>query len=353
MHGPEESDSVIVAMKATNKAEQSVAEPVEPRTETKGNADQQSTRRAQDRASESQALERVRQAARQRKKERFTSLLHHVDPAMLRTAFYAMKRDAAPGVDGMTRETYEQDLDRRIETMHRHVQAGTYRALPTRRSYIPKEDGSKRPLAVAALEDKIVQRAVAAVLSVIYEEDFLGFSYGFRPKRSQHDALDALWVGIMRKRVNWVLDADIRDFFGTIDHGWMMKFVQHRIADRRIHRLIQKWLRAGVSEDGTWAPTEVGTPQGAVASPLLANVYLHYVFDLWVRQWRRRSATGDMIVVRYADDAVLGFEHRTDAERFLQDWRDRLQQFGLELHPDKTRLIAFGRHAVEQRKQQG
>jgi group II intron reverse transcriptase/maturase len=208
-------------------------------------------------------------------------------------------------------------------------------------------------LGIAALEDKIVQHAVVVVLNAIYEEDFLGFSYGFRPGRGQHDALDALWVGIMRKRVNWVLDADIRDFFGTIDHGWMMKFVEHRIADRRIHRLLQKWLRAGVSEDGTWTATDRGTPQGAVASPWLANVYLHYVFDLWVRRWRRRSATGDMIVVRYADDIVVGFEHRADAERFLHEWQERLRSFGLELHPDKTRLIEFGRHAVEQRKQQG
>jgi RNA-directed DNA polymerase len=237
MHGPEESDSVVVAVKPTNKAERSAAELVEPRAGTKGNADQQSTRRAQDRASVSQALERVRQAARQRKKERFTSLLHHVDPAMLRTAFYAMKRDAAPGVDGMTWETHEQDLDRRIETLHARVQAGTYRALPSRRSYIPKEDGSKRPLAVAALEDKIVQRAVAAVLSAIYEEDFLGFSYGFRPKRSQHDALI---VGISSRKVNFILDADIRSFFTEVSQQWVVRFLEHRIGDKRIIRLVQK-----------------------------------------------------------------------------------------------------------------
>ena len=318
MHEPEKSDSVVVAVKPTNKAEQSAAEPVEPRTETKGNADQQSTRRAQDRESVSQALERVRQAARRGKKERFTSLLHHVDPAMLRTAFYAMKRDAAPGVDGMTWETYEQDLDRRIEDLHARVQTGAYRAQPSRRSYIPKEDGSKRPLAVAALEDKIVQRAVAAVLSAIYEEDFLGFSYGFRPGRSQHDALDALIVGISSRKVNFILDADIRSFFTEVSQEWVVRFLEHRIGDKRILRLVQKWLRAGILEDGIVTIEEKGTGQGSVISPLLANVYLHYVFDLWAERWRRREATGDMIMVRYADDIVVGFQHETDARRF---WR--------------------------------
>jgi RNA-directed DNA polymerase len=353
MHGPEESDSVIVAVKPTNKAEQSVAEPVEPRTETKGNADQQSTRRAQDRASVSQALERVRQAARQRKKERFTSLLHHVDPAMLRTAFYAMKRDAAPGVDGMTWETYEQDLDRRIETLHARVQAGTYRALPSRRSYIPKEDGSKRPLAVAALEDKIVQRAVAAVLSAIHEEDFLGFSYGFRPKRSQHDALDALIVGIGSRKVNYILDADIRSFFTEVSQQWVVRFLEHRIGDKRIIRLVQKWLRAGILEDGIVTIEEKGTGQGSVISPLLSNIYLHYVFDLWAERWRRREATGDMIMVRYADDTVVGFQHENDARRFRDAMRDRLREFSLSLHPEKTRLIEFGRFAAQNCKRRG
>ena len=353
MHGPEESDSVIVAMKPTNKAEQSVAEPVEPRTETKGNADQQSTRRAQDRASVSQALERVRQAARQRKKERFTSLLHHVDPAMLRTAFYAMKRDAAPGVDGMTWETYEQDLDRRIETLHARVQAGTYRALPSRRSYIPKEDGGKRPLAVAALEDKIVQRAVAAVLSAIHEEAFLGFSYGFRPNRSQHDALDALIVGISSKKVNYILDADIRSFFTEVSQQWVVRFLEHRIGDKRIIRLVQKWLRSGILEDGIVTIEEKGTGQGSVISPLLSNIYLHYVFDLWAERWRRREATGAMIMVRYADDTVVGFQHESDARRFRDAMRDRLREFSLSLHPEKTRLIEFGRFAAQNCKRRG
>ena len=353
MHGPEEFDFVIVAVKPTNKAEQSVAEPVEPRTETKGNADQQSTRRAQDRASVSQALERVRQAARQRKKERFTSLLHHVDPAMLRTAFYAMKRDAAPGVDGMTWETYEQDLDRRIETLHARVQAGTYRALPSRRSYIPKEDGSKRPLAVAALEDKIVQRAVAAVLSAIHEEDFLGFSYGFRPNRSQHDALDAVIVGISSKKVNYILDADIRSFFTEVSQQWVVRFLEHRIGDKRIIRLVQKWLRSGILEDGIVTTEEKGTGQGSVISPLLSNIYLHYVFDLWAERWRRREATGDMIMVRYADDTVVGFQHENDARRFRDAMRDRLREFSLSLHPEKTRLIEFGRFAAQNCKRRG
>src|ERR1700687_5251554 len=353
MHGPEESDSVIVAMKPTNKAERSVAEPVEPRTETKGNADQQSTRRAQDRESVSQALERVRQAARQRKKEWFTALLHHVDLAMLRTAFYAMKRAAAPGVDGMTWEAYEADLDRRIEDLHARVKSGAYRALPSRRSYIPKEDGTKRPLAVAALEDKIVQRATAAVLSAIYEEDFLGFSYGFRPGRSQHDALDALIVGISSRKVSFILDADIRSFFTEVSQEWVVRFLEHRIGDKRILRLIQKWLRAGVLEDEVVTIEEKGTGQGSVISPLLANVYLHYVFDLWAARWRRREATGDMIMVRYADDIVVGFQHEDDARRFWDEMRERLRAFSLSLHPDKTRLIEFGRFAARNRELRG
>jgi RNA-directed DNA polymerase len=330
-----------------------VAEPVEPRTGTKGNADQQSTRRAQDRVSVSQALERVRQAARQKKKERFTALLHHVAPAMLRTAFYALKRDAAPGIDGMTWEAYEADLDRRIEELHARVKSGAYRASPSRRSYIPKEDGSKRPLAVAALEDKIVQRAVSAVLSAIYEEDFLGFSYGFRPKRSQHDALDALIVGISSRKVNFILDADIRSFFTEVSQEWVVRFLEHRIGDKRVIRLVQKWLRAGVLEDGIVTIEEKGTGQGSVISPLLANVYLHYVFDLWAERWRRREATGDMIIVRYADDTVIGFEREADARRFWDAMRDRLREFSLSLHPDKTRLIVFGRYAAQNREKRG
>jgi group II intron reverse transcriptase/maturase len=353
VHVGGESDGRIVPTKGSNKDGQPAAESLEGRGPAKENIEQPTPPRTQSRTSESRGLLGVREVARKDKRAQFTALLHHVTVARLQDSFYALKRDAVPGVDGMTWREYETDLETRLTQLHGRLHRGTYRAQPSKRAYIPKTDGRQRPLGIAALEDKIAQHAIVMVLNAIYEEDFLGFSYGFRPRRSQHDALDALWVGLMRKRVNWVLDADIRDFFGTIDHGWLMTFVKHRIADRRIHRLIQKWLTAGVSEDGTWVATENGTPQGAVASPLLANVYLHYVFDLWVRRWRRRSATGDMIVVRYADDIVLGFEHRTDAERFLTEWRDRMRSFGLELHPDKTRLIEFGRHAIEQRTRRG
>jgi RNA-directed DNA polymerase len=353
MHEPEKSDSVVVAVKPANKAEPSVAELVEPRTETKRNANQQRTRRAQDRESVSQALERVRLAARRGKKEKFTSLLHHINPEMLRAAFYAMKRDAAPGVDGVIWDTYEQGLDHRVEDLHAMVQSGAYRAQPSRRSYIPKEDGTKRPLAVTALEDKIVQRAVAAVLNAIYEEDFLGFSYGFRPGRGQHDALDALCVGIDSKKVSFILDADIRSFFTEVSQEWVVRFLEHRVGDKRILRLIQKWLRAGVLEDGVVTIEEKGTGQGSVISPLLANVYLHYVFDLWAERWRRREATGDMIMVRYADDIVVGFQHEDDARRFWDAMRERLRAFSLTLHPEKTRLIEFGRFAAKNRALRG
>jgi len=326
---------------------------MERRTGAKGNVGQQSTRRAQDRESVSQALDHVRQAARQRKEEKFTSLFHHLSIPMLRTAFFALKREAAPGVDGLTWQDYEADLDRRIEDLHGRVHRGAYRAQPSRRRYIPKADGRQRPLAVAALEDKIVQRATVAVLNAIYEEDFLGFSYGFRPKRSQHDALDALIVGINSTKVNYILDADIRSFFDEVSQQWLERFVSHRIGDPRIIRLIQKWLKAGVLEDGVVTVSEKGTGQGSVASPLLANVYLHYVFDLWAERWRRRQATGDMIIVRYADDIVTGFEHEADARRFWDAMRDRFQEFSLSLHPDKTRLIEFGRQATTRRARRG
>jgi len=353
MYGREKSDPAIVAMKPTNKAGRLAAEPAERRVGAKGNADQQSTRRAQDRESVSQALDRIRQAARQRKKEKFTALYHHLSIPMLRTAFYALKREAAPGVDGLTWRDYEVDLDRRIEDLHTRVQRGAYRAQPSRRRYIPKTDGRQRPLAVAALEDKIVQRATVAVLNVIYEEEFVGFSYGFRPGRSQHDALDALIVGISSTKVNYILDADIRSFFDEVSQQWLERFLRHRIGDPRIIRLIQKWLKAGVLEDGVVTVSDKGTGQGSVASPLLANVYLHYVFDLWADRWRRREATGNMIIVRYADDTVVGFEHEIDARRFWDAMRERLQEFALSLHPDKTRLIEFGRQAAVRRAQRG
>ena len=353
MHGCERSDPAIVARKPANKAGQPAAEPVERRAGAEGNADQQSTRRAQDRASVSQALGRVRQAARQRKKERFTALLHHLSLDLLRVAFFALKRDAASGVDGLTWRAYEAELEPRLADLHARVHRGAYRAQPSRRRYIPKPDGRQRPLAIAALEDKIVQKATVAVLNTIYEEDFLGFSYGFRPKRGQHDALDALVVGITGTKVNWILDADIRSFFDAVSQEWLVRFLTHRIGDPRIIRLIQKWLRAGILEDGIVTVSDSGTGQGSVISPMLANVYLHYVFDLWAERWRRREATGDMIIVRDADDLVLGFEHEADARRFWDAMRLRFEEFALSLHPDKTRLIEFGRLAAARRDRRG
>src|SRR5450631_1389849 len=353
MHGRGKSDPAIVAVKPANKAEQSAAEPVEPRAGTEGNAGQQSTRRAQDRGSVSQALERIRQVAKGKKAEKFTALFHHLTIDRLEEAFEELEQNAAAGVDGLTWQDYDANLERNLEDLHARVHRGAYRAQPSRRVYIPKPDGRQRPLAIAALEDKIVQRATAAVLNAIYEEDFLGFSYGFRPGRGTHDALDALVVGIDRKRVNWILDADIRSFFDTISQEWLVRFLEHRVGDRRIIRLIQKWLKAGVLEDGVVTVSDKGTGQGSVISPLLANLYLHYVLDLWAERWRRREATGDMIIVRYADDFIVGFQHESDARRFLDTMRKRLQEFALSLHPEKTRLIEFGRLAAENRKRRG
>ena len=353
MNGGEKSDPAIVAGKPTNKAGQPVAETVERRAGAEGNADQHSTYRTQNRDRVNQALDRVRQAARQRKKERFTALLHHVNTDTLRLAFLALKREAAPGVDGLRWKDYEADLELRLSDLHARVHRGAYRPLPSRRGYIPKADGRQRPLAIAAVEDKIVQGATAMVLNAIYEEDFLGFSYGFRPKRGQHDALDALMVGITSRKVNYILDADIRSFFDTVSHDWLIRFLEHRIGDPRVLRLIRKWLKAGVLEDGVVRIGEKGTGQGSVISPLLANIYLHYVLDLWAERWRRREATGDMIIVRYADDVIVGFEHEKDAHRFLDAMRARFEEFSLSLHPDKTRLIEFGRHAAVNRKQRG
>ncbi|HEV3310025.1 MAG TPA: group II intron reverse transcriptase/maturase, partial [Chloroflexota bacterium] len=270
-------------------------------------------------------------------------------PNLLEEVFYELKADAAAGVDGVTWKDYEQDLERKLADLHARVHRGAYRALPSRRQYIPKADGRQRPLAIAALEDKIVQRAAVVVLNAIYEEDFLGFSYGFRPKRGQHDALDALVVGITSRKVNYILDADIRGFFDAVSQSWLVRFLEHRIADPRIIRLVQKWLKAGILEDGVVTVSETGTGQGSVASPLLANVYLHYAFDLWAERWRRHEATGDMIIVRYADDIVVGFEHEADARRFWDEMRERLQEFSLSLHPEKTRLIEFGCQAADRR----
>jgi RNA-directed DNA polymerase len=354
MNGPEKSDSVVVAVKPANKAGQPAAEWAEPRTGTKGNTGQPHTRRTQSRDSVSQGLDRVRNAARQRKKERFTALLHHVTVDLLRESFLALKRRAAPGVDGVTWEDYDVGLEGNLLDLHARVHSGGYRALPVRRRFIPKPGTDKqRPLGIAALEDKIVQRALVAVLNAIYEEDYLGFSYGFRPGRNQHDALDALSVAISGTPVNWILDADIRSFFDSVSQEWLLRFLGHRIGDERVLRLVRKWLKAGVLDDGEWSVSAEGTPQGAVISPLLANVYLHYVFDLWAKQWRGREAGGNVIVVRYADDIVVGFEHEADARRFWDAMRTRFEQFGLELHGEKTRLLEFGRHAAGRRQRRG
>jgi group II intron reverse transcriptase/maturase len=355
MHADGKSDgSVLPTTRANNEGTEPPAESVEERDPAKRNANQTDLPRAPKRIKrQSLGLAGVRETARTQRELRFTSLLHHVNQDCLTEAFFHLKKTAAVGVDGVTWHEYEQDLEARIADLHGRVHRGAYRAKPSRRVYIPKPDGRQRPLGIASLEDKIVQQAVLWVLQSIYEQDFLGFSYGFRPGRSCHQALDALSVGLSGKRVNWVLDADIEGFFDAIDHEWLIKFLEHRIGDNRILRLIRKWLRAGVSEDGQWSETKVGTPQGAVISPLLANVFLHYVFDLWIEWWRKNQARGDVVVVRYADDFVIGFEHRGEAERCLDDLRERFAKFGLKLHPDKTRLIEFGRFAIDRRAARG
>jgi len=353
MHGGGESYSGVVPTKQPNKSEPSPAEVAEGRPLTKENTQQPNPCRTPSRESGPSGLERVREAAKQDGKRKFTALLHHVSIDLLRESYYSLKKQAAPGVDGVTWQEYGQGLEARLSDLHGRVHRGSYHAQPSRRVWIPKADGRQRPLGIAALEDKIVQHAVGTVLNQIWEEDFLDFSYGFRPGRGQQDALDALWVGIARKRVNWILDLDIRSFFDKLQHSWLVKFVEHRIGDKRVVRLIQKWLKAGVMEDGEWSETKEGSPQGSVISPILANLYLHYVLDLWVEQWRRKQVRGEVIIVRYADDAVLGFEHREEAERFLEQLRERLRKFGLELHPEKTRLIEFGRYATERRAKRG
>jgi group II intron reverse transcriptase/maturase len=345
MHGSEESDRPIVLMKSPNKPGQPGAEVMEGRGLVKENTGQQNTLRTLRREGVPNALDRVRQAAQRNKAERFSALFHHVTQERLREAFMSIKRKASPGIDGVTWTQYERDLDSNIADLHARLHRGAYHVKPSRRAYIPKADGRMRPLGIAALEDKIVQRVVAEVLNSIYETDFLGFSYGFRPGRRAHEALDALAMGIRNKKVSWVLDADIRGYFDAIDHDWMMKFLEHRIADRRVLRLIQKWLKAGVVEEGKWTESVVGSPQGASLSPLLANVFLHYVLDLWVQSWRKRKAEGDVIIVRWADDFVIGFQHGWEAQSFLEELRERFKKFSLELHPEKTRLIRFGRFA--------
>jgi RNA-directed DNA polymerase len=353
MYGSQKSDGPVVPTKPSNNGAQASAEGVEGRGSAKGNTDEQNATRTQRRTVVPTALERVREVARRDRKAKFTALLHHVTVDRLRQAFLSLKRGAAAGMDGVTWDGYAQGLEARLLDLHARVHRGAYRATPSRRVYIPKPDGRLRPLGIAALEDKLVQRAIVEVLNAIYETEFLGFSYGFRLGRGPHDALDALAVGIMRRRVSWVFDADIRGFFDTIDHGWLVKFVEHRIADTRIVRLIQKWLKAGVLEDGRWSATTGGTPQGATISPLLANLYLHHVLDQWVEQWRKRHARGDVILVRYADDFVMGFEHETDARAFRHQLEERLRRFSLELHPEKTRLLRFGKFARQQQRERG
>ena len=345
MNERRKSDGRVVPEKLPNNPGEPGAEAVEGRRPAKGNAASETRPGRSAGLGVSSDLDRVRQVARRDKDVRFTALLHHVTVERLEAAYRAIRPGAAPGVDGVTWQEYGQELEGNLRDLHARVHRGAYRAKPSRRAYIPKQDGRLRPLGVAALEDKILQRALAEVLNAIYEQDFVGFSYGFRPGRSQHHALDALAVGIERRRVRWVLDADIRDYFSSLDQSWLVKFLEHRIADKRVPRLIQRWLRAGVIEDGVWSETPEGTPQGASISTLLSNVFLHYVFDQWVHQWRQRHARGDVVVVRFADDLVVSFQYRDDAERFWADLRERFATFGLELNDDKTKLIEFGRFA--------
>lgn len=354
MNGPGRSDRPTVPEKSPNNAGQPVAEGMEGSGLAKGNLPQQNAPRTPSRYGALNALERVRQAAKNDRKLRFTALLHHIYYSeTLRIAYFSLKKEAAPGVDGETWRHYGEELESNLQDLSERLKRGAYRAKPVRRVYIPKTDGRQRPLGVTTLEDKIVQRATVEVLNAVYETDFLGFSYGFRPGRSQHNALDALYTGLLTRNVNWVLDLDIKGFFDGLSHEWLVKFVEHRIADRRVLRLIQKWLNAGVMEDGKRMRVEEGTPQGGSASPMLANVYLHYVFDLWVQAWRRKNAHGDMIVVRFADDIVLGFQVKSDADRFRAELTERMRKFNLELHPEKTRLLEFGPYAIDNRKRRG
>src|SRR6266567_6020922 len=352
-HG--KSDRSVIPAKSPNKAGQPAAEGTEGSGLTKGNPQQQNASRTPSRTDAPSALQRVRQAASSKDKEtRFTALLHHIyNLETLRTAYFCLKKEAAPGVDGETWRHYGETLEDNLQDLSQRLKRGAYRAKPVRRAYIDKRDGRKRPLGVPVLEDKIVQRATVEVLNAIYETDFLGFSYGFRTGRSQHNALDALYTGLLTKKVNWLLDLDIRGFFDALSHEWLVKVVEHRIADRRVVRLIQKWLNAGVLEEGKRTRTEEGTPQGGSASPLLANVYLHYVFALWAHAWREKRAHGDVIVVRFADDIVVGFHSKADADQFRAELTERMRKFNLELHPEKTRLLEFGPYAIDQRQWRG
>jgi len=353
MHDRGKSDDLVVPAKPVNNALGGAAELVEGRGSAEGNAASETRSGHCAGPSAPSDLARVRRAARKDKDAKFTALLHHVDVDRLRAAYWAIRPKAAPGVDGVTWLEYGSDLEANLLDLHARVHGGSYRAKPSRRVFIPKADGRLRPLGVAALEDKVLQRAVVEVLNAIYETDFVGFSYGFRPGRSPHHALDALSVGIVRRKVNWVLDMDFREFFTSLDHRWLERFLEHRIADRRVLRLIQKWMAAGVIEDGSWTESLEGVPQGASASPLLGNIYLHYVFDLWAHQWRTQHARGDVVIVRFADDAVVGFEYQDDAERFWAELRSRLAEFSLELNAEKTRLIQFGRFAAQNRAERG
>ncbi len=354
MYEPGKSDSRVVPKKVSNKAQRWAAERLEGRRLAKRNSPQATTLRTQGRARVHAALGRVRQVAEQKKGARFTALLHHIYAIdTLRAAFYSLKRDAAPGVDGETWDDYGEALEAHLADLSNRVRRGTYRPQPVRRVYVPKSDGRQRPIGVTAIEDKVVQRATVSVLNAVYEPEFAGFSYGARPGRSAHQALAALDQALEKRQVNWVLDADLRDFFGSLDQSQLVRFVEHRIGDRRVVRLIQRWLAAGVLEDGAWTPSETGTAQGGSISPLTANLYMHYVFDLWAQRWRRTQARGDVVTVRFLDDFIVGFQDRADAERFLTALRERLGQFGLTLHPDKTRLLEFGRYAAERRQRRG
>jgi group II intron reverse transcriptase/maturase len=350
-HDGRKSDAKVVPAKRANKGVPTPAELVEGSAAAEGNPGKQTTPRAQHRAGVQHALDRVRLRAKADKGLRFTSLMHHIYALpTLRTAYYALKKDAASGIDRVTWRAYEAELEGNLQDLAERLRLGAYRAKPVRRVFIPKADGRQRPLGVPVLEDKVVQRATVEVLNAVYETDFIGFSYGYRPGKSQHHALDALYVGLLTKKVNWVLDGDIRSFFDRLDHEWLMRFLEHRIADRRVLRLIRKWLKAGVLAGGKWESSEEGTPQGGSASPLLANVFLHYVFDLWVNAWRKDRGNGDVIVVRYADDFVVGLESRKDAHRFREELAARFARFGLELHPEKTRLMEFGPWAARNRR---